>query len=199
MGAFSYALVCTPQSIIITEDKNMRRAERTERAEAAKRTERAKKPERIERTKRTERAKKPERIERTERAEKPERIERKKRSVREKRPVGAKRTVAQLLGLEMKGMRNRLLYGSLPRHTFIYCRSRNIANRFLADAESEGFTFGDGAKPTNKEYSDLYSLHDDFTISYTGWSGHVLFRNAAGNIVRIDYGRYIVGAADYRI
>ncbi len=150
----------------------MRRAERTERAEAAKRTERAKKP---------------------------ERIERKKRSVREKRPVGAKRTVAQLLGLELRGIRNRLRYGSLPRHTFIYCRSRNIADRFLADAESEGFTFGDGAKPTNKEYSDLYSLHDDFTISYTGWAGHVLFRNAAGNIVRIDYGRYIAGAADYRM
>lgn len=180
----------------------MRRAERTERAEAAKRTERAKKPERIERierTERAERAKKPERIERTERAEKPERIERKKRSVREKRPVGAKRTVAQLLGLELKGIRNRLRYGSLPRHTFIYCRSRNIADRFLADAESEGFTFGDGVRPTNKECSDLYSLHDDLTISYTGWAGHVLFRNAAGNIVRIDYGRYIAGAPDYRI
>ena len=179
--------------MIITEDENMKRTERTRRAETAKRAEGTRRAETAKRTEGTRRAETAKRAEGTRRAETAKRAEGTKRTER------AERTVAQLLGLELKGIRNRLRYGSLPRHTFIYCRSRNIANRFLADAESEGFTFGDGVKPTNKEYSDLYSLHEDLTISYTGWAGHVLFRNAAGNIVRIDYGRYIAGAPDYRI
>ena len=87
----------------------------------------------------------------------------------------------------------------MPRHTYIYCRSRNIAVRFLANAEAEGFTFSDGIKPTKKEYSDIYAINEDFTISFTGWAGHVLFRSGDGNVVRIDYGKYLSGADDYYI
>lgn len=109
------------------------------------------------------------------------------------------RTVTELLGVKNRSLIGRIRCRNLPRHTFIYCRSRNIAARFLADAETEGFTFGDGQRPTAKEYSDIYSLHEDLTISYTGWAGHMAFRNAAGNIVRIDYGKYIAGAPDYQV
>ena len=116
-----------------------------------------------------------------------------------KKTEGTKRTVTELLGVKSTSLIGRIRCRNLPRHTFIYCRSRNIAARFLADAEAEGFTFGDGQKPTAKEYSDIYSLHDDLTISYTGWAGHLAFRNAAGNIVRIDYGKYIAGAPDYQV
>ena len=116
-----------------------------------------------------------------------------------KKTENTKRTVTELLGVRSRSLVGRIRYTNLPRHTFIYCRSRNIAARFLADAETEGFTFGDGQRPTAKEYSDIYSLHDDLTISYTGWAGHMAFRNAAGNIVRIDYGKYIAGAPDYQV
>ena len=116
-----------------------------------------------------------------------------------KKTENTKRTVTELLGTKNRSLIGRIRYRNLPRHTFIYCRSRNIAARFLADAETEGFTFGDGQRPTAKEYSDIYSLHDDLTISYTGWAGHMAFRNAAGNIVRIDYGKYIAGAPDYQV
>ena len=116
-----------------------------------------------------------------------------------KKSVRKKRTVTELLAVKNKSLIDRIRYRNLPRHTFIYCRSRNIAARFLADAETEGFTFGDGQRPTAKEYSDIYSLHDDLTISYTGWAGHLAFRNPAGNIVRIDYGKYIAGAPDYQV
>ena len=116
-----------------------------------------------------------------------------------KKSMRTKRTVAELLSVKSKGLISRVRYRNLPRHTFIYCRSRNIAARFLADAEAEGFTFGDGKKPTEKEYDDIYSLHNDLSISYTGWAGHVMFRSAAGNIIRIDYGKYIAGAPDYQI
>ncbi len=116
-----------------------------------------------------------------------------------KKTEGTKRTVTELLGVKSRSLIGRIRCRNLPRHTFIYCRSRNIAARFLADAEAEGFTFGDGQKPTAKEYSDIYSLHDDLTVSYTGWAGHLAFRSAAGNIVRIDYGKYIAGAPDYQV
>lgn len=109
------------------------------------------------------------------------------------------RTVTELLGVKNRSLISRIRYRKQPRHVYVYCRGRNIAARFLADAEAEGFSFGDGQMPTAKEYSDIYSLHDDLTISYTGWAGHVAFRNAAGNTVRIDYGKYIAGAPDYQV
>ena len=116
-----------------------------------------------------------------------------------KKSVRRKRTVTELLAVKSSSLISRVRYRNLPCHIFIYCRSRNIAARFLADAEAEGFTFGDGKKPTEKEYADIFSLHNDLTISYTGWAGHVMFRSAAGNIIRIDYGKYIAGAPDYQM
>ena len=108
-----------------------------------------------------------------------------------------KRTVTELLSVENRSLLNRLRYGHQPHHTYIYCRGKNIAKRFLANAEAEGFTFGDGMMPTAKECIDLYALNDNLTISYTGWAGHILFKQGKGNVVKIDYGKYIAGAADY--
>ena len=116
-----------------------------------------------------------------------------------KKAKSRKRTVTELLGVNSRSLAGRIRYRNQPRHIFIYCRSRNIAARFLADAEAEGFTFGDGKMPTEKEYSDIYSLHDDLTISYIGWAGHMAFRNAVGNIVKVDYGKYMAGASEYRL
>lgn len=109
----------------------------------------------------------------------------------------AQRTVAALLNCQQKGLRNRVKYRKQPRHTYIFCRSSNIARLFLVNAAKEGFSFGNGDSPHEKETSDLFTINDDFTISYLGWAGHVLFKNAGGNIVRIDYGKYLSGAKDY--
>lgn len=115
-----------------------------------------------------------------------------------KKTERTKRTVTELLDVKSRNLISRIRYRKLPRHIFVYCRSRNISARFLADAEAEGFTFGDSGMPSKKEYDDIYSLHDDLTISYAGWAGHMAFRNAAGNIVKIDYGNYIAGAQDFQ-
>ena len=114
-----------------------------------------------------------------------------------------KRTVAALLQAKKKeGFKERYCSrrdNDRPElHRYIYCRSKNIAKRFLQDAESEGFTFGDGTAPTQKDADDIFALYEDFTISYTGWAGHMLFRNpGSGNVVRIDYGKYLSGADEY--
>ena len=79
----------------------------------------------------------------------------------------------------------------------MYLRSRNIGKLFLQNAEDEGFTFGDGVKPTEREFDDIFSLKPDWTICYVGWVGHLAFRNAdmIGDqpLVRIDYGKYLAG------
>lgn len=101
------------------------------------------------------------------------------------------RTIAGLLGIK-NCIFNRK--NSLPRHTYVYCRSKNIARRFLMDAEKEGFTFRDGIIPTEKETSDLFSIYPDLTLSYTRLAGYMLFKKpGGGNVVRIDYGKYISG------
>ena len=110
------------------------------------------------------------------------------------------RTVVALLNENIKGFRRRFKYRKQRKSVYIYCRSKSIAYRFLSDAEQEGFLFADGKRPTQKDHWDIYALNEDLTISYTGWAGHVIFKNAlAGNVVRIDYGRYITGVKNYLI
>ncbi len=79
----------------------------------------------------------------------------------------------------------------LDGRVFVYLRDRETALRFLREAEREGFTFGDGAKPTEREPDDIYALHPDGTLNYTGFVGHMAFRSAdtiGGEVlVKVDY------------
>ena len=111
-----------------------------------------------------------------------------------------KRTVTELLTVKKKDtLSNRIRYRKYSRHTFVSCRSKNIARRFLADAEAEGFTFADGTMPTQKETWDIYAIRPDLTICYAGWASHLLLKHGGGNVVKIDYGKYISGATDYQM
>lgn len=81
---------------------------------------------------------------------------------------------------------------------YVYMSSEEICNRFLHDAEKEGFIFCDGVKPTERESTDIYALNQNRTINYVGFIGHIAFQSAKkiGNqkLVKIDYEKYI--AAD---
>lgn len=111
-----------------------------------------------------------------------------------------KRTVAALLTVKKAGGQKKHQKNDLefPRHTYIHCRSRAIAERFLRDAEAEGFLFCDGIKPTEKDPDDIYAVNSDFTISYTGMFAHIMFGGGGDNVVWIDYGNYISGEKDYQ-
>lgn len=80
-------------------------------------------------------------------------------------------------------------------HIYVYCTSEEIARRFLRDAEHEGFTFGDGVKPTQRSPHDIYTINRDKTISAVGFVGHMAFHyaNTVGGepIIRVDYGKLI--------
>ena len=92
---------------------------------------------------------------------------------------------------------------SLDGRVYVYLRSRNICNLFLKNAEAEGFTFGDGVKPTERETSDIFALNREWTINYVGWAGHMAFRNPGAvsgePLIRVDYGKYLSGRDDYVI
>lgn len=58
---------------------------------------------------------------------------------------------------------------------YIYLNNEDIARQFLADAENEGFTFCDGAKPTAQRQDSIYAVNPDLTINYVGFAGHMAF------------------------
>lgn len=84
---------------------------------------------------------------------------------------------------------------------YVYLRGANLGRLFLKQAEEEGFTFGDGARPTEREWDSVFALNRDWSISYVGYAGRVAFRCAKAvggeKLVRVDYGQYLCGAKDY--
>ncbi len=74
---------------------------------------------------------------------------------------------------------------------YVYLATEDVCKRFYRDAESEGFTFTNGTKPTQKHTSDIIALNADATINYVGFVGRVAFQAASkiGNqpLVKIDY------------
>ena len=77
------------------------------------------------------------------------------------------------------------LPNSCKGRIYVYLATKDIAEQFMQDAESEGFTFGDGVKPTEREPSDIMA------INYVGFVGHLAYQNASkiGDepLVKIDY------------
>ena len=58
---------------------------------------------------------------------------------------------------------------------YVYLSDSATGKRFLEDAEKEGFTFGDGAKPTSRDYAMVMAVHPDNTLNYVGAVGNAAF------------------------
>ena len=94
-------------------------------------------------------------------------------------------------------MRNVTELSKLNGKVYVYLRGEVIARRFLQDAENEGFTFGDGEKPTARPGNNLYVVNRDWTISHVGWAGHMAFQSAKR--IGVDYERYLLGEENFVI
>ena len=70
---------------------------------------------------------------------------------------------------------------------YVHLNDEETAMRFLRQAESEGFTFGDGVKPTDRHWSDLYAIHPDSTLNYVGSVGRIEYASGADSCVRVEY------------
>ena len=83
------------------------------------------------------------------------------------------------------------LLNSRKGRIYVYLATKDIAEQFMRDAESEGFTFGDSVKPTEREPSDIMAINRDMTINYVGFVGHLAYQIASkiGDepLVKIDY------------
>ncbi len=77
---------------------------------------------------------------------------------------------------------------------YIYLGNETIGRRFFRQAEQEGLIFSDGAKPTNRHYSDIMAVNPDGTISYVTAIGRMAFGTNA--VTKIDFRRYAEGDED---
>lgn len=79
---------------------------------------------------------------------------------------------------------------------YVFFRTDDLCQDFLSQAEQEGFTFQDGAKPKERHTGDIIAVNNDSTINYVGSVSHVAFgsnvkRIGEENLIRIDYEDYI--------
>ena len=91
----------------------------------------------------------------------------------------------------------RSLLSAYQGKIFVYLATAEISRQFLQDAENEGFTFGDGVKPTQRPTSDIFAIHPDMTLNYVGFAGHIAYRLAdrIGDqpLWKIDYRELLQG------
>ena len=83
----------------------------------------------------------------------------------------------------------------LNGRVYVYLADETTGRQFLEQAEQEGFTFGDGVKPTQRHWSDLMAVNHDGTINYVGTNGRIAWSSGAKTVggetlIRVDYRKY---------
>ena len=81
---------------------------------------------------------------------------------------------------------------------WIYCENEGSQEKFLKQAEEEGFLALNGQQPTELFHHHLYSINDDMTMGYLSnmiWC--MTFQTGMDKHVRIDYEKYISDDEDY--
>ena len=90
----------------------------------------------------------------------------------------------------------------LNGRVYVYLANAEIGNRFLQQAEAEGFTYPDGVKPSERGYESIMAINHDKTINFVGTNERIAFQSGAKNagseqLLRIDYEKYLSGEDDY--
>lgn len=85
---------------------------------------------------------------------------------------------------------------------YVYLANDEIGRMFMQQAEDEGFTFGDGAKPTERCYAEIMAVNDDATINFVNSIGRIAFASkttfmAGKTLIRVDFEKYIAGEENY--
>lgn len=85
---------------------------------------------------------------------------------------------------------------------YVYLANVAIGEKFLQQAEDEGFAFADGAKPTERCYAEIMAVNGNKTINFVGTNGRIAFGSGAKKIgddelIRVDFEKYAAGAENY--
>lgn len=66
-----------------------------------------------------------------------------------------------------------------------------LAAQFLQQANAEGFTFPNSAKPTSREAAEIMAVSPDHTLKYVGTVGHIAYgvaeRVCSKRLIRINF------------
>ncbi len=79
------------------------------------------------------------------------------------------------------------------KHVYVKFNSPALCRQFLLQAEWEGFTAGNGEKPTDIENTDILAVADGKRLCRIGWAGRMLYQADTENVIRVDYEKYING------
>lgn len=102
----------------------------------------------------------------------------------------------------MKNNRTIRELSKLNGRVYVYLANVEVGEKFLQQAEDEGFTFADGAKPTERCYAEIMAVNNDTTINFVGTNGRIAFGSGIKKIgddelIRIDFEKYFDGVSDY--
>jgi len=81
---------------------------------------------------------------------------------------------------------------------WFYCKTKELARKFLSQCEEEGIWTLNNQKPTTLSARKFYGLFDDLTMGYLSnmiWC--LTFHPGRDEHVRIDYEKYSIGAKDF--
>ena len=81
----------------------------------------------------------------------------------------------------------------LDAKIYVHLPTPELSRAFIEQAESEGFTFFDGAKPTTRSNETFVCLNPDHTLSFIGTFGRMAYSISSAKVdgktlIRIEYG-----------
>ena len=85
------------------------------------------------------------------------------------------------------------------RKVYIYLRNEAVRLRFSHDADTEGITFDDGEKASERPVDDVMALLPGGKICFLGFAGRMCYGSGSADAVRIDYEKYANGEENYLI
>lgn len=101
----------------------------------------------------------------------------------------------------MRTIKN-LVNHNKDNRVYVYLANNELGNKFMHQAEEEGFVFEDGELPTSRRYSEIMAANENETINFVGANGRIAFGSGVKKIgdktlVRVDYEKYVNGEDDY--
>lgn len=80
----------------------------------------------------------------------------------------------------------------LNGRVYVHLSTKVLALRFLQQAEEEGFTFSDGARPTSRGAAEVMAVNSNHTINSVGTVGHIAYGSGATQmgskkLIRVRY------------
>ena len=128
---------------------------------------------------------------------------------KERQPILA-RCAAHCLACGFSPLEDETLQGFLPvdkpltalsqldAKIYVHLPTPELGKAFMEQAEAEGFTFFDGAKPTTRPDETFVCLNPDHTMSFIGMFGRQAYGSGTNTtcgktLIRVEYGELFEG------